>query len=65
MEEIVIKRLRKNKSELLKLYKLIKKNIDMETEMVDSDSLQMLSLVSKIDEELTDIIYILLDNKNS
>ena len=65
MEEIVIKRLKKNKSELLKLYKLIKKNIDMETEMVDSDSLQMLSLVSKIDEELTDIIYILLDNKNS
>ena len=65
MEEIVIKRLRKNKSELLKLYKLIKKNIDMETEMVDSDSLQMLSLVSKSDEELTDIIYILLDNKNS
>ena len=65
MEEIVIKRLRKNKSELLKLYKLIKKNIDMETEMADSDSLQMLSLVSKIDEELTDIIYILLDNKNS
>ena len=65
MEEIVIKRLKKNKSELLKLYKLIKKNIDMETEMVDSDSLKMLSLVSKIDEELTDIIYILLDNKNS
>ena len=65
MEEIVIKRLRKNKSELLKLYKLIKKNIDIETEMVDSNSLQMLSLVSKIDEELTDIIYILLDNKNS
>lgn len=65
MEEIIIKRLRKNKSELLKLYKLIKKNMDMETEMVDSDSLQMLSLVSKIDEELTDIIYILLDNKNS
>ena len=65
MEEIVIKRLRKNKSELLKLYKLIKKNIDTETEMADSDSLQMLSLVSKIDEELTDIIYILLDNKNS
>ena len=65
MEEIVIKRLRKNKNELLKLYNLIKKNIDMEAEMVDSDSLQMLSLVSKINEELTDIIYILLDNKNS
>ena len=65
MEEIVIKRLRKNKNELLKLYNLIKKNIDMEAEMVDSDSLQMLSLVSKINEELTDIIFILLDNKNS
>ena len=65
MEKIIIKRLRKNKNELLKLYNLMKKNIDMEAEMVDSDLLQMLSIVSKINEELTDIIYILLDNKNS
>lgn len=65
MEDRIIKRLRKNKRYLFRLYKLIKKNVDIETEMVDSDSLQTLSLISKIDEELTDIIYLILNNKNS
>lgn len=64
MEDRIIKKLRKNKRNLFKLYKLIKKNIDIEAEMIDSDSLQTLSLISKIDEELIDII-IILNNKNS
>ena len=65
MEEIVINRLRKNKRYLNKVSKLVKKNTDMESEMIDADSLQILSLISRIDEELTDIIYLILDNKNS
>ena len=65
MEDRIIKRLRTNKRYLYKLYKLTKKNIDMEAEMIDSDSLQILSIISKIDEELTDVIYLILNNKNS
>ena len=65
MEEIVINKLRKNKRYLNKISKLVKKNTDMESEMIDADSLQILSLISRIDEELTDIIYLILDSKNS
>ena len=65
MEERVIDKLRKNKRYLNKVSKLVKKNTDMESEMIDADSLQILSLISRIDEELTDIIYLILDNKNS
>ena len=65
MEEIVINKLRKNKRYLNKVSKLVKKNTDMESEMIDADSLQILSLISRIDEELTDIIYLILDSKNS
>ena len=65
MEERVINRLRKNKRYLNKVSKLVKKNTDMESEMIDADSLQILSLISRIDEELTDIIYLILDSKNS
>ena len=65
MEDKIILKLRKNKRRLLSLYKMIKKYIDIDAEMIDSDSLQILSIISKIDEELTDIIYIILNNKNS
>ena len=65
MEERVINKLRKNKRYLNKVSKLVKKNTDMEREMIDADSLQILSLISRIDEELTDIIYLILDSKNS
>ena len=65
MEKIIIDKLRKNKRYLKKVSKLIKKNTDMESEMIDADSLQILSLISRIDEELTDIIYLILDSKNS
>lgn len=65
MEEIIIDKLRRNKRYLNKVSKLVKKNTDMEREMIDADSLQILSLISRIDEELTDIIYLILDSKNS
>ena len=65
MEERIINKLRKNKRYLNKISKLVKKNTDMESEMIDADSLQILSLISRIDEELTDIIYLILDSKNS
>ena len=65
MEEIIIDKLRRNKRYLNKVSKLVKKNTDMESEMIDADSLQILSLISRIDEELTDIIYLILDSKNS
>ena len=65
MEDRIIQRIRENKRKIYKLYKLVKKNIDMEAEIVDSTSLQILSMISKIDEELTDIIYLILNSKNS
>ena len=65
MEGRVINKLRRNKRYLNKVSKLVKKNTDMESEMIDADSLQILSLISRIDEELTDIIYLILDSKNS
>ena len=65
MEERVIKRIRVNKRRLFKLYKLIINNIDVESEMIDSESLLTLEIISKINEELTDIIYMILDNKKS
>ena len=33
--------------------------------MINSNSLEILKIISKIDEELTDIIYLILDDKNS
>ena len=65
MEEKIIKRIRINKKRLKSLAKITKRYRDTEEEMIDSEILFTLHLISKIDEELTDIIYILLDNKNS
>lgn len=65
MEDRIINRLKVNKKRLLRLYKIVKKDIDIDVEMIDSNSLEMLKIISKIDEELTDIIYLILDDKNS
>lgn len=64
MEEAIVK-LRKNKKLLRRLLKLIKSEVDTEVEMIDSSILEMMQIISKIDEEITDIIYIILDSKNS
>ena len=65
MEDKMIKKIRLSKRRLYNLYKMIKREIDTEAEMIDSDSLKKLSIISKIDEELTDIIYMILNGKNS
>lgn len=64
MEEVLAK-LRKNKRLLRRLLKLIKSEIDMNEEIIDSLTLEEMFIISKIDEELTNIIYLIIDNKNS
>ena len=64
MEEKIINKIRKDKQYLKRLYNIIKKYIDIESEMIDSETLLQLELISKIDEDLTDIIYDILDIKN-
>ena len=67
MEEIILNKIRKNKKRLHKLYVNIMKNeVDIKSlDMIDSNTLLRLEIITKIDEELTDIIYMILDNKNS
>jgi hypothetical protein len=65
MEEKIINNLRDSKRILQRLYNGVKKYIDVDSEMINSDDLLMLQLISKTNEELTDIIYMILDNKNS
>ena len=64
MNEIIIK-LRKTKRKVMQVFNMVKKEIDLEDNLVDSRILEELALLSKIDEEITDIIYLELDNKNS
>lgn len=65
MEDKIIRKLRLSKRRLYKLYNAVKRDIDIDVEMIDSNSLQKLEIISKINEELTDIIYLIFDNKNS
>lgn len=65
MEKIIINKLRRSKRNLQRLYNSVKKYIDIDSEMINSDDLLMLQLISKTSEELMDIIYMILDNKNS
>ena len=65
MEKEIIERLRNNKRELYKLYNLIKKEVDFGAEMVDSKALLILSMISNINEDLDDLIYVIQNNKNS
>ena len=65
MEEIIINKLRESKRNLQTLYNSVKKYIDVDSEMINSDELLMLQLISKTSEELSDVIYMILDNKNS
>ena len=64
MEEI-IKRIRRNRVKVKQLYNIIKKDIDNKSEIIDSRIIEELMILSKIDEELTDIIYLVKDNKKS
>ena len=64
MNEIIIK-LRKTKRKVKQVFNMVKKEIDLEDNIVDSRTLEELALLSKIDEEITDIIYLVIDNKKS
>ena len=64
MEEI-IKRIRRNRVKVKQLYNIIKKDIDNKSEIIDSRIIEELMILSKIDEELIDIIYLVKDNKKS
>ena len=64
MNEIIIK-LRKTKRKVMQVFNMVKKEIDLEDNLVDSRILEELALLSKIDEEITDIIYLVIYNKNS
>ncbi len=63
--EVIINKLRKNKKLLRRLSKLIKSCVDMEEEIIDPITLEELHIISIIDEELTKIIYLIIENKNS
>ncbi len=64
MEEIINK-LRNNKRKVRMLFNMIKKDIDLENIIEYRKELEELTTLAKIDEEITDIIYLILDNKNS
>ena len=65
MEEKIINKLRNNKRKIEKVYKMIKNNVDIENDIIDSETLKQLQLLAEISEEITDIIYLVIDNKNS
>ena len=63
MEEIINK-LRKSKRKVKKVFNMLKNEVDLKDSLVDSRILEELTTLAKIDEE-TDIIYLILDIKNS
>ena len=66
MEKIIIKRLRKIKRKLLKIYKNEIWYLDTNGDMIaDVELLKKLLIISKIDEEIESIIYQIIDSKNS
>lgn len=65
MEEKIINKLRSNKRKVEKVYKIIKNNVDIENDIIDSETLKQLQLLAEVSEEITDIIYLVIDNKNS
>ena len=64
MEEI-INRLRKSKRKVKKVFNMLRNEIDLKDDLIDSRILEELATLAKIDEELTEIIYLILDSKNS
>ena len=65
MEEKIINKLINNKRKVEKVYKMIKNSVNIENDVVDSETLKQLQLLAEISEEMTDIIYLVIDNKNS
>lgn len=66
MEKIIIKRLRKIKSELLKIYKNEIWYLDTKADVIaDTELLNELLIISKINEEIESIIYQIIESINS
>ncbi len=66
MEKIIIKRLRKIKSELLKIYKNEIWYLDTKADAIaDTELLNKLLIISKINEEIESIIYQIIESINS
>ena len=64
MEEIINK-LRKSKRKINKVFNMLRSEVDLKDSLVDSRILEELTTLAKINEELTEIIYFILDIKNS
>ena len=61
MQEIINK-IRKSKYKVKEAFRVIKSEIDFQSgDLIDSTILDELSLLSKVDEELLDIIYMIQD----
>ena len=52
------------KSKVIRLYNLIKKDIDFQCEIVNSKELKELQIIAEIKEDLEDIIYSIIEYKN-
>ena len=66
MEEKIINKIRINKKRINKIYQYVLQYVDIKSlTPADSETLSILTMIAKIDEELTDIIYIIIDNKKS
>lgn len=52
------------KSKVIRLYNLIKKDIDFQSEIVNSKELKELQIITEIKEDLEDIIYSIIEYKN-
>ena len=53
------------KTKTIRLYNLIKKDIDFQSEIVNSKELKELQIITEIKEDLEDIIYSIIEYKNS
>ena len=53
------------KSKVIRLYNLIKNDIDFQSEIVNSKELKELQIITEIKEDLEDIIYSIIKYKNS
>ena len=61
----IINKLRKSKRKVKKVFNMLKNEVDLKDSLVDSRILEELTTLAKIDEEITEIIYLILDIKNS
>lgn len=53
------------KSKVIRLYNLIKNDIDFQSEIINSKELKELQIITEIKEDLEDIIYSIIEYKNS